>query len=97
MGRKRQYKSGNSIKVVVAPKQKLVRIMSGRKILKTYRFQMDIPFKMVEIECEGYNYSEWCVSERAYTYKKKIREYDQSVIKDIETKTLELYNSQNNH
>lgn len=82
---------------VVAPKQKKVKIMFGRKLMKTYSFQMDVPSRKVEKEFEYYDYGEWCVSARAGTYKKEVINYDEKVMNEIGQRALEYYlqNEQN--
>lgn len=65
--------------------------MFGRKLMKTYSFQMDVPSRKVVKEFEYYDYGEMCVSERAGTYKKEVIEYDQMVMTEIGQKALEYY------
>lgn len=87
----RRYGTEPTIEAIVAPKQKKVIIKLGKKVLKVYNFKQDIPFQIVEKEFHGYDYGEWCVSERDFTYKKQVKEYDKSVIEEIRLKSLEHY------
>lgn len=81
------------ILVIVAPKQKIVKIVIDRKIVKVYNFNMDVRKKVIEKEVTGYDYSEWSVLDRDYTYTKKVTVYDEGVIEEIRNKALEYYNN----
>jgi hypothetical protein len=82
--------------VVVAPRKKQVKIMLGKKVLKTYKFKQDVPSVVVEKEFHGYDYGAWSVSDRDFTYTRKVTEWDEETIKDIKSKALSHYQSQIN-
>lgn len=75
----------------VAPKKKKVKIFFRNKLVKTYNFKQEVPCKMVEKEFEGTDWGAFTVSEKFYTYKKAVKEYDQKVIDEIGKKALEYH------
>ena len=85
----------NEIYAVVCPKQKIIKIQSGKRkkptILKRYKFKTEIPFKEETKIVNKYDYSAWSVSERDYTVEVKQKVYDMNVIKELEKKAIEYY------
>lgn len=86
--------------VIVAPKQKVVRIYNtfykGKRrkqgeLIKTYKFKEDVPMIEVEKEVTHYDYGAWSVSEQEWTEKIIVKEYDQNVIESIRARTLKYF------
>lgn len=80
---------------VVAPKQKKVNIMMGNKVIKVYKFKMDIPSKKVRKPIFVHDYGERCVSDRDYIVWREETEYDKPTMDSIRDKSLAYYNSHN--
>lgn len=85
----------NKIRAIVAPKKKLVRIVSGKgrkqSLLKTYRFKEVIPMVEKTITVEHYDWGEWSVADRGWSEEKKIQVYDEGHVKSIEQRALNYY------
>jgi len=79
------------IEAIVAPRQKRVYIKLGKKLLKVYNFKQDVPFTIEIKQFHGYDYGEWCVSERDYTYEREVKVWDKSVMEEIKVKALNHY------
>lgn len=89
------HKKKDDWRYEVAPKKKKVKIFFRNKLIKTYNFKMDVPSRKVKKEFEGHDYSNWCVSERDYTYTREVIKYDQKVINEIGQKALDHHKKLN--
>lgn len=85
-------KRDKKLHAVVCPEQKLVKIKIGQEVVKTYSFKRDVPSEMVDKVFHGYDYGAWSVSDRDYTYTKKVKVWDEAVMKEIREETLKIYN-----
>lgn len=79
------------IHAVVAPVKKEVHIFNGNKLLKKYSFKTDIPFTYEDREFDGYDYGEWSVSDRGYTYTRRVKVWDKKIMEEIRFKTLAIF------
>ena len=78
----------HTIHAVVAPVKKEVHIFCGKKLLKKYSFKMDIPFTYEDREFEGYDWGEWSVADRGFTYTRRVKVWEETIIAEIRLKTL---------
>jgi hypothetical protein len=76
------------IHAVVAQKKKEVHIFKGKQLIKKYSFKTDIPFTYEDREFEGYDWGEWSVADRGFTYTRRVKVWDEKVVADIRFKAL---------
>jgi mannose/fructose/N-acetylgalactosamine-specific phosphotransferase system component IIB len=88
--------SGDKVRVVVCPKQKLIKVFGkGKKgkgkLIKSFRFKEVVPKVEKTITVSHYDWGEWSVSERETFTEKVVQVYDEKVIESIKQRATEYY------
>lgn len=83
------------LRAIVCPKQKKVKIMEGGRLIKTYTFKMDIPFKKVQRAVFVHDYGERCVADRDSVHFQDDVEWDKNIIQSIADRALNHHHKLN--